>query len=145
MTISPRPRRAKSEVVEERGARSLIGASMEVATSTITGVPNTCRSAWRLKLKVEAEAHPEDVIDEQSREKDNGSQERIELQHTKRRSSEAESNQVREEVMPREGDVEQRSTDRDWQQDKGGEGYAGMVDLCEVSLESQIRLKVTYA
>jgi hypothetical protein len=41
MTISPRPRRAKSEEEDERGARSLMGASMDVATSTITGVPNT--------------------------------------------------------------------------------------------------------
>jgi hypothetical protein len=35
------------------------------------------------KLKVEAEAYPKDVIYEQSREKDNGSQERIELEHSK--------------------------------------------------------------
>lgn len=46
MTISPRPRRAKSEDEDERGARSLMGASIEVATSTITGVPNTLSSAW---------------------------------------------------------------------------------------------------
>jgi hypothetical protein len=43
--MSPRPRRAKSDDEPERGARSLIGASREVATSTITGVPNTCISA----------------------------------------------------------------------------------------------------
>jgi hypothetical protein len=41
MTISPRPSRAKSDDEPDRGARSLMGASREVATSTITGVPNT--------------------------------------------------------------------------------------------------------
>jgi hypothetical protein len=47
--------------------------------------------------------------------------------------------------MSREGNIEQRSTDRDWQKDQGGEGYTGMVDLCKVSFVSQIRLEVTYA
>lgn len=39
--MSPRPSRAKSDDEPDRGARSFMGASREVATSTITGVPNT--------------------------------------------------------------------------------------------------------
>ena len=43
MTMSPRPSMAKSEVEPGLGASSLIGASMPLATVTITGVAKTCR------------------------------------------------------------------------------------------------------